>query len=449
MGGFAREPYHCEHCVNYINALYWVPSACLCGRASKCGCFTTLQRAWFGRVRVRVLRARQPGHRFVAKTEKRAGPTVLCYPNPPAKYDSLRKGRELGFTIQTVTLFPVLDSFWQHEDLQAADVQGLPGLLQSFSPLPLAYEKPLNAALQRVSTLRPTKKRTSVAKTTSRGAILKRLEQEIANLDQWQKAAAIGSPEGPQRIRGIAGSGKTVVLALKAAYLHAQNPTWTIVVTFYTRSLYQQFKDLIRRFTFEHLGDEPDWQKLRVMHAWGAGERDGVYKEIALNIGAEPRDFLYGQNSYGRQNAFSGLCGELLAALQGQEKRPLYDAVLIDEAQDLPESFFRLVYEFTRMPKRIIWAYDELQNLSETATPPPESLFGKDADGRPHVKLSGGGAPQDIVLPICYRNTPWALTLAHALGFGIYRREGLVQHGVQVGSEGVLRGPAEDRLGRT
>ncbi|MCK4814676.1 DEAD/DEAH box helicase, partial [bacterium] len=31
-------------------------------------------------------------------------------------------------------------------------------------------------------------------------------------------------------------------------------------------------------------------------------------------------------------------------------------------------------------------------------------------------------------LPICYRNTPWALTLAHALGFGIYRQEGLVQH---------------------
>jgi len=33
-----------------------------------------------------------------------------------------------------------------------------------------------------------------------------------------------------------------------------------------------------------------------------------------------------------------------------------------------------------------------------------------------------------IILPVCYRNTPWALTLAHALGFGIYRKEGLVQH---------------------
>lgn len=35
---------------------------------------------------------------------------------------------------------------------------------------------------------------------------------------------------------------------------------------------------------------------------------------------------------------------------------------------------------------------------------------------------------QDIILPICYRNSPWALVTAHALGSGIYREETLVQH---------------------
>ncbi|MDA1051925.1 MAG: ATP-binding domain-containing protein [Planctomycetota bacterium] len=39
-----------------------------------------------------------------------------------------------------------------------------------------------------------------------------------------------------------------------------------------------------------------------------------------------------------------------------------------------------------------------------------------------------GEAKRDIILPVCYRNTPWALTVAHALGFGVYRKEGLVQH---------------------
>ncbi len=29
---------------------------------------------------------------------------------------------------------------------------------------------------------------------------MKRIEQEIANLDKWQKQAAIESPDGPQRI---------------------------------------------------------------------------------------------------------------------------------------------------------------------------------------------------------------------------------------------------------
>jgi superfamily I DNA and RNA helicase len=59
-----------------------------------------------------------------------------------------------------------------------------------------------------------------------------------------------------------------VVLALKAAYLHAQHPDWTIAVTFQSRTLYQQFRDVIRRFSFDYLNDEPDWQRLRILHSW-------------------------------------------------------------------------------------------------------------------------------------------------------------------------------------
>jgi len=347
-----------------------------------------------------------------------------------AKYQNLRKGRDLGVDVNALTLVPVLSQMPADVSLEVSDVPGLAQTLKKFSPLPADYERPLNAALQRVSTLRPPKKRASVTTPESRGGILKRLEQEIANLDQWQKTAAIGSPEGPQRIRGIAGSGKTVVLALKAAYLHAQNPDWNIAVTFYSRSLYQQFNDLIRRFAFEQSGDEPDWSRLRVMHSWGGRDMPGVYLEIASRAGVTPKDFLYASSKYGRDGAFSGICQELLAAVSEQNTEPLYDAVLIDEAQDLPEAFFRLIHHVTRDPKRIVWAYDELQNLSETTTSPPEQLFGQDANGNPLVRLfnTDRQARQDVILPVCYRNTPWALTLAHALGFGIYRKEGLVQH---------------------
>lgn len=347
-----------------------------------------------------------------------------------ARYEKLRKGRELAFGITPLTVVPVSVETPEELDILVSAVSELPQALITLPALPPEYELPLNAALQRVSTLRPAKKRASVTAAKSRGGILKRLEQEIANLDQWQKAAAIGSPEGPQRIRGIAGSGKTVVLALKAAYLHAQNPDWTIAVTFYSRSLYQQFIDLIRRFTFEQSADEPDWSKLRVLHAWGARDMAGVYLEIASRLHATPRDFLYAKSKYGRNNGFSGICQELLTSVSEQAIEPMYNAVLIDEAQDLPEPFFRLLHKVTVEPHRIVFAYDELQNLSEVSTPPPEILFGSDPDGNPRVRLANlpGQPRQDITLPVCYRNTPWALTLAHALGLGIYRKSGLVQH---------------------
>jgi superfamily I DNA and RNA helicase len=347
-----------------------------------------------------------------------------------AKYESLRDGRHLGVSVNTLTVVPRLTEVPAGANLLVTDIAGLAESLQDLPALPLKYQTALNAALQRVSTLRPSKKRASVTTASSRGGILKKLEQEIANLDQWQKAAAIGSPEGPQRIRGIAGSGKTVVLALKAAYLHAQNPDWTIAVTFYSQSLYQQFTDLIRRFSFEQSGDEPDWSKLRLLHAWGASDKPGFYLEAALDLNISAKDFLFASSKYGRDKAFAGVCEELMASVSEGDIKPIYDAVLIDEAQDMPEAFFRLVHRRTNEPKRIVWAYDELQNLSETTTPPPEVLFGKDANGNPLVRLSNTArqALQDIILPVCYRNTPWALTLAHALGFGIYRKQGLVQH---------------------
>lgn len=77
----------------------------------------------------------------------------------------------------------------------------------------------------------------------------------------------------------------------------------------------------------------------------------------------------------------------------------------------------------------MIFAYDELQNLNNATMPSVEEMFGKDSDGNPLVKLinNKNEARQDITLPICYRNTPWALALAHSVGFGIYRKEGIVQ----------------------
>ena len=202
-----------------------------------------------------------------------------------------------------------------------------------------------------------------------------------------------------------------------------------IGVTFESRSLYQQFEDLVRRFSFAHSNNEPNWEKLRILHSWGGRDRQGLYQQIAISCGISPRNFLYGRSTYGRDRAFDGVCSEFLAATATYSLEPIFDAILIDEAQDLPASFFQIAYKMTRAPKRIIWAYDELQNLSEVGMSTVDELFGKNANEQANVQLvNSDNAPhQDIILPICYRNSPWALALAHGLGMGTSRAEGLVQ----------------------
>lgn len=293
-------------------------------------------------------------------------------------------------------------------------------------PLPERYYRPMNAAVQKTAALKPRKRRLNVRRHDSMGARIKALESQIANLDKWQKKTAIESPDGPQRIRGLAGSGKTIILALKAAYLHANDPTAQIVVTFNTRSLYQQFKSLIRRFYFDQVNDEPDWEKLKVLHAWGSNSEPGFYSTISAASGALALPFGAARYKYGYAEAFAGVTAELVSHLKRTAFAPTYDYVLIDEAQDFPASFFQLAYLVTRKPKRIVWAYDELQNLTDSSMPSIEQLFGLAEDGTPNVEIANeeGKAQQDILLPICYRNPPWLLTMALGLGLGIKRPNG-------------------------
>ena len=343
-------------------------------------------------------------------------------------YRELRKGRKLAVDVNVITCHPNIDHVIQENGLVIAPPSALQELVEEYDDVPEDLFRVANAAMQRVSTLRPPKKRENVVKENSRGAILKRIEKEIANLDSWQNRGAIEYTNGPQRIRGLAGSGKTVVLALKAAYLHARHPEWSIVVTFNTRSLYQQFRDLIRRFTFDQIEDEPDWSKLLVMHAWGSSRESGVYSTICQAFGMVPLDWRTAENKYPNR-AFEGICEEVNSVINKQGKKKVFDAVLVDEAQDLPKPFFRMLYSVVASPHRIIWAYDDLQNLGDYEMPSEQELFGKDLHGAALVTLRNepDQPKEDIVLPVCYRNTPWALAAAHALGFGIYRPEGLVQ----------------------
>lgn len=290
------------------------------------------------------------------------------------------------------------------------------------------YFERLNSVIQAITSIRRRRQRDNIQKEDSRGAKLRKLEDSIANLDRNQSAAVIETVEGVQRVRGLAGSGKTIVLALKAAYLHAKHPDWNIAVTFNARSLKDQFKQLIEMFTIEHMSEPPNWEKIRIVHAWGSPFMGGIYYEICKKHNVEYRDLDAAKkisSSYGLE--FDAACREALGKINKFEQ--YYDAILVDEAQDFSKYFLRLCYEILRKPKRLLYAYDELQSLNRKVMESPEAIFGEDSHGNPRVQLQNlpGEPKQDIILEKCYRNSRPILASAHALGFGIFRGDGLVQ----------------------
>lgn len=282
-----------------------------------------------------------------------------------------------------------------------------------------------NSVVQSISSIRKGRRRRQVQNDGSMGYYLRQLENSIATLDSLQSRAVIETVEGVQRIRGLAGSGKTIVLALKAAYLHAQHPDWRIAVTFNTRSLKSQFVRLIDTFVSEQTGEGPIWENLQVVNAWGApggADRTGIYYQYVKAAGLEYHDLSFAKNKFSYGNEFDGVVEIALSA--GHDIEPIFDVILVDEAQDFSPSFLRLCYNCLTDAKRLVYAYDELQSLTDRSLPPPEEIFGEKEDGSPRVTFSPpqpGKPSQDIILETCYRNSRPVLATAHALGFGIYR----------------------------
>lgn len=257
------------------------------------------------------------------------------------------------------------------------------------------------------------KDRSMVTEGTKAYAIGK-MSSLIEKYDARQMDAILSDTEGIQRIRGMAGSGKTIVLARKAVELHTAHPDWDIVVTYSTRTLKKQLTSLIERFyAAKNDGAKYNDKKLKVMQAWGSANSKGVYYEICLRHGIQPLNVTDAKRRFGNSAVlFSRVCGELLKTIEQFQK--MYDCILIDEAQDFDKNYLRLCLEVLDQNKRLVYAYDELQKLNEEAMPDPKQIFGREI-------------VHDTPLTVCYRNQGNAIVTAHAIGMGLYRKEGLIQ----------------------
>ena len=249
-------------------------------------------------------------------------------------------------------------------------------------------------------------------------------------LDEIQRQVAMQIPDGPQRIRGLAGTGKTVILSMKAALVHKDFPDYKILFVFNTQSMYNQIHNFITEYYIKETKQNPNWSNLQVLHAWGGREQEGLHYNISMKYGLRPRTWAESELrrlSDPLEKIYIDLLKEAKHKLE-----PIYDVVLIDEAQDFSPALFETIYYLTKKPKRIIWAYDEFQSLKELKIKESDALFGKDNYGNPNLRestLEGqypGEIDKDFVLRNSYRNPRINLMIAHGIGMGLYNQDEIV-----------------------
>lgn len=266
--------------------------------------------------------------------------------------------------------------------------------------------------------------------TSSKAYYLHKLEAEIANFDDKQKYAALSQLEGPQRIRGLAGSGKTIILCMKAAILHLRNPKLQILYTYTTKSLHDYIEMLITRF-YKSMSDglTPDFDSaIHIQHSWGGRNLKGVYYEACSDNNILPIDFQTARRKSSSDSAFDYICKDLLKQSNGKLNKK-YDYILIDEAQDFEPSFYQVCRALVKNDC-LVWCYDDLQNIFHVDIQDTIKTF-QNEYGATGINLGELQAlhpdmDNDIVLPKSYRNPKEILVLAHAIGFGIYN-ENLIQ----------------------
>jgi len=329
----------------------------------------------------------------------------------------LRSGKtELKFSIEAGVYMPALKQRPTDLDIETKILMNntevedfLNGIEQPFIAEDI-FQEIMSTIEGAKGLIRPKKRQVEGQPDDSKVYQVLELESEISRFDKQQRHGYVPPLDGPQRIRGIAGSGKTVVLAMKAAITHLRYPEARIVYTFYTKSLYQHIKRLITRFYRQFDDQDPDWDQLKVEHAWGGYTGAGVYFDACRAHDVSPMNFREAR-ARSIKDPFDYACSKLL---KETNVKPIYDYVFIDEGQDFGSSFLKLCRGLAE-DERFILAYDELQTIWQAKAPAYEDIFGND-DSETTTKQF----VDDIVLYKCYRNPKEILVCAHALGFSIY-----------------------------
>ena len=172
-------------------------------------------------------------------------------------------------------------------------------------------------------------------------------DEQIKVLDFLQEQVAKDIGEGHRILKGVAGSGKTLVLAHRAKWLHLCYPKWKILVVCYNISLSRYLEQLIAAAGPGPLKSD---KAIDILH---------FHKLARILIGDG-----YPKGTGTRE--FDQLVGNaLLKAIEdGKVKKGIYDAILIDEGQDfLTEWMQGLTQLLNPETDSLLFCYDPAQNV--------------------------------------------------------------------------------------
>ncbi|WP_066300228.1 3'-5' exonuclease [Bacillus sp. FJAT-29937] len=174
---------------------------------------------------------------------------------------------------------------------------------------------------------------------------------DIKAMDLHQEMLAKQIGDKNRLIRGVAGSGKTLILASRAKMLAKDHPDWKILILCYNISLARSIEQMIH-----HMMNEPD----NLFDFDFSAVEQEVHSKIH-NI--EVRNFHAWLKNDLRitEDAIPSMIEKLEI---GQAILPMYDAILIDEGQDFQGDWFGLVSQLLNPDtKSLLLVEDRAQTI--------------------------------------------------------------------------------------
>lgn len=209
-------------------------------------------------------------------------------------------------------------------------------------------------------------------------------ERALAVMDLHQEQFARSLGEGHRIIRGVAGSGKTLILAFRAEYL-ARGATKPVLILCYANGIAGRLEDAMQNRGVEHR------VQVLTFHGW-------CYKMLRTYGIPAPSERDY--PDYATRLAAS--VAEVVKAVdQGHIPMEQYDAVLIDEAHDFEPQWLALAAKMVNpRTKALMVVYDDIQAIYKGRERPVWKQLGIEATGR------------TTVLKVNYRNTAQIVAFA-------------------------------------